>query len=89
MNLASINNDLERGAGPRRFSYTELALITNDFSQDRKFGQGGFGSVYRGYLADSDLTVDVKIISKGSRQGKKEYGNRVAALGCARSCRFR
>ncbi|KAI9164908.1 hypothetical protein LWI28_004292 [Acer negundo] len=30
VNLTSINDDLERGAGPRRFSYTDLALATID-----------------------------------------------------------
>lgn len=28
------------------FSYEELALATNDFSNANKIGQGGFGSVY-------------------------------------------
>lgn len=73
-NLASINNeDLERGAGPRRFSYKDLASATNNFSGERKLGEGGFGAVYRGYLPDLDTLVAVKKISRGSRQGKKEY----------------
>ncbi|GMN34203.1 hypothetical protein TIFTF001_004562 [Ficus carica] len=73
-NLASINNDdLERGAGPRRFSYNDLASATNNFLGERKLGEGGFGAVYRGYLPDLDTLVAVKKISRGSRQGKKEY----------------
>ncbi|XP_062120317.1 L-type lectin-domain containing receptor kinase IX.1-like [Humulus lupulus] len=73
-NLASINNDdLERGAGPKRFSYKDLASATNNFSDERKLGEGGFGAVYRGYLPDLDALVAVKKISRGSRQGKKEY----------------
>lgn len=31
MNLTSINDDLERGAGPRKFSHSDLALATNRF----------------------------------------------------------
>ncbi|KAJ7953491.1 putative Kinase [Quillaja saponaria] len=72
-NLTSINDDLERGVGPKRFSYRDLVLATNNFSSERKLGQGGFGAVYRGYLVDVDMAVAVKKISRGSRQGKKEY----------------
>ncbi|GKV44485.1 hypothetical protein SLEP1_g51665 [Rubroshorea leprosula] len=50
----------------------DLASATNDFSQDRKLGEGGFGAVYKGYLADVDMLIAVKKISKGSKQGKKE-----------------
>ncbi|KAF5454351.1 hypothetical protein F2P56_024023 [Juglans regia] len=72
-NLTSINEDLERGAGPRRFSYRYLALATNNFSNDKKLGEGGFGAVYRGYLTDLDIAVAVKKMSRGSKQGIKEY----------------
>ncbi|KAK8490598.1 hypothetical protein V6N12_076265 [Hibiscus sabdariffa] len=72
-NLTSINDDLERGAGPRRFSYTDLVVATNNFSSQRKLGEGGFGAVYKGYFNDTDTTVAVKKISRGSRQGRKEY----------------
>ncbi|KAI4332821.1 hypothetical protein L6164_017698 [Bauhinia variegata] len=82
--LTSINDDLERGAGPRRFSYKDLVLATNNFSMHRKLGQGGFGSVYRGYLSDLDLAVAVKKISKDSRQGKKEYVTEVRVISSLR-----
>ncbi|PRQ48396.1 putative protein kinase RLK-Pelle-L-LEC family [Rosa chinensis] len=65
-NLNSMNEDLERRAGPRRFSYTDLATATNNFSNQRKLGEEGFGAVYRGYLADLDTVeyrTEVKIIS--------------------------
>jgi hypothetical protein len=39
VNLTSINEDLERGAGPRRFSYNELASATYNFSNERKLGE--------------------------------------------------
>ncbi|TYK11131.1 L-type lectin-domain containing receptor kinase IX.1-like [Cucumis melo var. makuwa] len=73
VNLTSINDDLERGAGPRRFSHKLLAMATNNFSNERKLGEGGFGAVYRGYIQDLDLNIAVKKISRGSRQGRKEY----------------
>ncbi|KAK6923868.1 Legume lectin domain [Dillenia turbinata] len=79
-NLTSINDDLERGAGPRRFSYKDLALATNNFSNERKLGEGGFGGVYRGYLNDLDMAVAVKRISRGSKQGKKQYITEVKVI---------
>ncbi|KAF7130864.1 hypothetical protein RHSIM_Rhsim10G0175900 [Rhododendron simsii] len=72
-NLTSLNDDLERGAGPRRFSYADLVSATTNFSAERKLGEGGFGCVYRGYLIDLDMAVAVKKISRKSKQGKKEY----------------
>lgn len=80
-NLTSIDDDdLERGVGPRKFSYKELVMATNNFSTDRKLGEGGFGAVFRGYFPDSDMTVAVKRISKGSKQGKKEYITEVKVI---------
>ncbi|MBA0869936.1 hypothetical protein Goshw_005470 [Gossypium schwendimanii] len=76
----SMDDDLGRGAGPRRFSYLELVYATNNFSEQRKLGEGGFGTVYRGYLPDLDLLVTVKRISKGSKQGKKEYVTEVKTI---------
>lgn len=81
VNLTSINDDLERKAGPRKFSFENLVLATNNFSNERKLGQGGFGAVYKGYLHDTELiTVAVKRISKGSKQGKKEYVTEVKVI---------
>ena len=60
VNLTSINDALERGAGPRRFSYGDLVSATNNFSNERKLGQGGFGVVYKGYLTDLDMLIAVK-----------------------------
>lgn len=51
-NLALMNKNIEQGAGPRRFSYTDLASATNNFSDKRRLGEGGFGAVYKGYLDD-------------------------------------
>ncbi|KAE8721295.1 L-type lectin-domain containing receptor kinase IX.1 [Hibiscus syriacus] len=79
-NLTSMNDDLERGAGPRRFSFTDLSSATDNFSEHRKLGEGGFGSVYRGYLNDLDMPVVVKRISSGSRQGEKEYVTEVKVI---------
>ena len=76
----SVEPDLEHGGGPRRFSYGELAAATNDFSDDRKLGEGGFGSVYRGFLEGLNLHVAVKRISRSSQQGWKEFVSEVKII---------
>jgi serine/threonine protein kinase len=68
-----MEDEFDQGMGPRRFRYNELAIATNYFSDKEKLGQGGFGSVYQGYLKDEDLHVAVKRVSKTAQQGKKEY----------------
>ncbi|KAG4121560.1 hypothetical protein ERO13_D11G215301v2 [Gossypium hirsutum] len=63
-----INDDFERGAGPK------------SFSSERKLGEGGFGAVYKGYINELDRTIAVKKISEGSRQGEKEYVTEVKVI---------
>ncbi|KAG2265856.1 hypothetical protein Bca52824_072935 [Brassica carinata] len=75
---------LERGAGPRRFSYKDLAMATNNFLSERKLGQGGFGAVYKGYLNDLDLMVAVQKFSGASKQGKKEFITEVKIISSLR-----
>ncbi|KAK9097016.1 hypothetical protein Sjap_022513 [Stephania japonica] len=77
---ASITGDLEFGAGPKKFSYRQLASATNNFSDERKLGEGGFGCVYRGFLGEINQNVAVKRISRTSKQGKKEYITEVKAI---------
>ncbi|EOA34908.1 hypothetical protein CARUB_v10019987mg [Capsella rubella] len=84
-NFSSINEDLERGSGPRRFSYKDLASATNNFLHERKLGQGGFGAVYKGYLNELDLMVAVKKFSGGaSKQGKQEFITEVKIISSLR-----
>lgn len=37
----------------RRFSLREMQLATDNFSEGKMIGQGGYGKVYRGILMDS------------------------------------
>ncbi|XP_059431578.1 putative leucine-rich repeat receptor-like serine/threonine-protein kinase At2g19230 [Corylus avellana] len=54
----------------RRYSYSEVVSITNNFKTI--IGRGGFGSVYLGTLKD-DTQVAVKLLSPSSNQGYKEF----------------
>ncbi|KAL7206123.1 hypothetical protein ACSBR2_018934 [Camellia fascicularis] len=76
----TIDDEFERGAGPKRFSYNELACATNNFDKQEKLGEGGFGGVYRGFLKELNSYVAVKRISRGSKQGLKEYASGVKII---------
>ena len=54
------------------FSYDELAQVTNGFSQKNLLGQGGFGCVYKGVLADG-REIAVKQLKIGGSQGEREF----------------
>ena len=71
-----MEDEFEKGTGPKRFRCSELAVATGNFADDRKLGQGGFGSVYRGFLKEINLHVAIKRVSKGSKQRRKEYARR-------------
>ncbi|XP_020114332.1 L-type lectin-domain containing receptor kinase IX.1-like [Ananas comosus] len=75
-----IDDEFEKGKGPHRFPYSELVAATNTFDEAEKLGEGGFGSVYRGSLRGTNLCVAIKRISKGSRQGRKEYMSEVGTI---------
>ncbi|XP_019701951.1 L-type lectin-domain containing receptor kinase IX.1-like [Elaeis guineensis] len=76
----SINNAFERGGGPKKFSYSALAIATRNFVEEAKLGEGGFGEVYKGVLHDTKQEVAIKRISRDSKQGKKEYISEVTII---------
>ncbi|XP_019168938.1 PREDICTED: L-type lectin-domain containing receptor kinase IX.1-like [Ipomoea nil] len=67
-------------SGPKKFSYTELETATNNFAEEHKLGEGGFGGVYRGFLSRLNLDVAVKRVSSGSKQGINEYASEVKII---------
>lgn len=54
------------------FSYNELSTATGGFSESNLIGQGGFGYVHKGILADG-REVAVKRLKSGSNQGEREF----------------
>ncbi|KAG6701036.1 hypothetical protein I3842_08G143900 [Carya illinoinensis] len=74
------DDEFEKGTGPRRFTYRELTHATNNFDEGGKLGEGGFGGVYKGFLSESSTEIAVKRVSKGSKQGRKEYISEVKII---------
>ncbi|XP_073098909.1 L-type lectin-domain containing receptor kinase IX.1-like [Elaeis guineensis] len=75
-----IDDAFQRSGGPRRFPYSVLVSATKNFTEEGKLGEGGFGGVYKGVLHGSNLEVAVKRISRGSKQGAKEYISEVTII---------
>ncbi|XP_058185527.1 probable L-type lectin-domain containing receptor kinase S.5 [Rhododendron vialii] len=67
---------------PREYQYRDLQKATNNFDKAMKLGQGGYGVVYKGKLAnqkdleaavDQDLVVAVKMFSRESLKGQDDF----------------
>lgn len=54
------------------FTYEELRMATNGFSDANLLGQGGFGYVHKGVLPDGK-EVAIKQLKAGSGQGEREF----------------
>ncbi|KAG6419122.1 hypothetical protein SASPL_121333 [Salvia splendens] len=61
------------------FDITTLSIATNKFSDEKKLGQGGFGIVYKGVLAEGQ-EIAVKRLSKTSVQGVDEFKNEMKLI---------
>ncbi|KAL8128248.1 G-type lectin S-receptor-like serine/threonine-protein kinase At4g27290 [Apium graveolens] len=61
------------------FSLMQIAKATDNFSNDRQLGKGGFGTVYKGILGGG-REIAVKRLSKDSRQGVDEFMNEVSSI---------
>ncbi|TYI04448.1 hypothetical protein ES332_A10G018300v1 [Gossypium tomentosum] len=72
----------ESGERSREFPSIQLDILlaaTNHFSDENKLGQGGFGPVYKGTLADGK-EIAVKRLSETSSQGLVEFKNEIMLI---------
>ncbi|KAA0058781.1 G-type lectin S-receptor-like serine/threonine-protein kinase CES101 [Cucumis melo var. makuwa] len=61
------------------FSFRSVVSTTNNFADNCKLGEGGFGPVYKGTLADGQ-EVAIKRLSRKSGQGIEEFKNEVILI---------
>nr|GMC57373.1 probable L-type lectin-domain containing receptor kinase S.5 [Ipomoea batatas] len=58
---------------PREFKFKELKKATENFGEKNKLGQGGYGVVYKGWLAGEGLEIAVKWFSRESIKGQGDF----------------
>ncbi|XP_028107449.1 cysteine-rich receptor-like protein kinase 10 isoform X1 [Camellia sinensis] len=59
-----------------QYDFGTIQAATNNFSDDNKIGEGGFGHVYKGKLINGE-EIAVKRLSQNSGQGGEEFKNEV------------
>ena len=76
------SEEIRQGGNLRIFSYQDLKSATRNFRPDSLLGEGGFGSVYKGWIdehgttaakAGTGLTVAVKQLNQEGLQGHREW----------------
>ncbi|KAK7320063.1 hypothetical protein RJT34_04793 [Clitoria ternatea] len=73
------NKQRKEDADLPTFNFSVLVNATKNFSISNKLGEGGFGPVYKGTLADGQ-EIAVKRLSKKSAQGLVEFKNEVTLI---------
>lgn len=61
------------------FEFDTIMMATNNFSDENKIGEGGFGCVYKGVLVGGE-NIAVKRLSKNSGQGIEEFKNEMRLI---------
>ncbi|KAH0747072.1 hypothetical protein KY285_008729 [Solanum tuberosum] len=67
----------------RAFKFNELVAATENFKAAYFLGEGGFGKVYKGFLADTGQVVAIKQLNPDGCQGNREFIVEVLTLSMA------
>ncbi|CAL5429364.1 unnamed protein product [Camellia sinensis] len=78
-NANEVEGDGNEGHGLNILGFTTIMEATNNFSNENKLGQGGFGPVYKGKLRDG-REIAVKRLSRNSGQGLVEFKNKLILI---------
>ncbi|KAH6828229.1 hypothetical protein C2S53_014344 [Perilla frutescens var. hirtella] len=65
--------------GPNIYDYKDLKAATNDFSEENKLGQGGFGDVYKATLKNGNM-VAVKKLNISYNRAKADFESEVRLI---------
>ncbi|XP_015170418.1 probable LRR receptor-like serine/threonine-protein kinase At1g06840 isoform X2 [Solanum tuberosum] len=79
MGYSSVPKFPMRIEGVKALGFKELEAATNGFSSTTIIGQGGYGKVYKGILAEGTI-VAIKRAQQGSLQGEKEFYTEIELL---------
>ncbi|KAL5698648.1 hypothetical protein ACHQM5_029659 [Ranunculus cassubicifolius] len=66
----------------RKYDIEDIKTATNNFSDSRKIGEGGYGPVYKAYL--DHTPVAVKVLKSDAAQGMKQFQQEVEVLSSIR-----
>ncbi|KAE8710553.1 hypothetical protein F3Y22_tig00110321pilonHSYRG00373 [Hibiscus syriacus] len=75
----SVRTPHSRYKGVQVFTYKELEQATGNFSEMNAIGNGGFGVVYRGVLADGTMAA-IKRLHRDGKQGERAFRMEVDLL---------
>lgn len=81
--IASFNHADDEEMKSSEFHLYDLSTLraaTNNFSEENKLGEGGFGPVYKGTLQKDGQVIAVKRLSTTSQQGQGEMKNEVVLV---------
>ncbi|KAL4569197.1 hypothetical protein LXL04_024831 [Taraxacum kok-saghyz] len=65
------------------FSYKDIKLATNNFSEEHRIGKGGFGEVYKATVDDKNVVAVKKLLVRKGR-ARVEFDNEVKLMSSVR-----
>ena len=74
--------EILQSSNVKRFGYADLRMATRNFRPDSVLGEGGFGSVFKGWIdensfaaakAGTGMVIAVKRLNQESFQGHREW----------------